>query len=85
MSLYLVQVALRPTPQMSEQAEAEAIFVKEAISEGRIKTIYATTDKSTTWHIIEAASEENASEYIMTYPYAPWFTVESVSPIAVLA
>lgn len=81
MSRYLAAVTIAPTEEMKQHAAAETQFVGDGKARGVIAAIYATPDKKTTWHLIEANDEKVVRDYISTYPFAPWFTIESVTEV----
>ena len=85
MKVFLATVTIQPTDSMKKEANAEAEFVEAHRRSGRIRAIYATTDKRTTWHLLQSESEEEASQFLRTYPYAPWFEVESITPVVAVA
>lgn len=84
-SFFMATVSISPTATMQHHAAAEADFVKAGKESGAITAIYATPDKKTTWHLVTAEDQAAVRRFLAAYPFAPWFTIESVTEVTALA
>lgn len=81
MTLFMTTIAITPDPRLAELREAEADFVATAIAEGTITSLHVAEDRSRVWFTAALPDPARVHDFVAEFPYAPWFTVESVAEV----
>ena len=74
-------IAITPDPQLAELRDAEVQFVSTAMAEGTITSVHVAEDRSRLWLTAALPSTDHVRDFISQFPYAPWFTIESITPV----
>ncbi|MEM9130876.1 MAG: hypothetical protein AAGE88_00940 [Actinomycetota bacterium] len=74
----MTTISITPDPALAELRADEAEFVATARSEGTITSIHVAEDRSTVWLTAALPDAEHVRSFISQFPYAPWFTIDSI-------